>query len=389
MKTLVSFLGKAHDGGKTGYRQTTYRFDDDHAATVSYFGLALAKYLKSDRLIVLGTASSMWGVFLVDTADAPGDVDLDALIAAEDAGTVNDTLLAAFAPAIERRVGCPVSLVVIPHARDAVEQIGILERLAQEISEGDTIELDVTHGFRHLPMMGLVAARYLSKVRKAVVKEIYYGAWEMRDAADVSPVLRLSGLLSLLDWVDAIASYDKDGDYGVFASLLEAEGLGQDASNTMRRAAFFERTNNPVKAREAAAGVAPQIESLDSPIGGLFRPALLERMRWFRAQRRDQWELNLADAQLKRHDYLRAALLMQEAYVSKAVAYRNGDVASFEMREKEREQARKDSAEFRQLASLRNALAHGVRSQGDETAGILADEASLAAALNRLRKRLF
>jgi hypothetical protein len=38
-------------------------------------------------------------------------------------------------------------------------------------------------------------------------------------------VLRLGGLLAMLDWVDALAPYDKDGDYGVFAPLLAADGM--------------------------------------------------------------------------------------------------------------------------------------------------------------------
>ena len=267
MKTLITFLGRARGSAGT-YARTTYRFDSRNTEAAAYFGVALARYVRPDRVIMLGTASSMWDVFLLDNEQGIECSVADRLIDAVKSETVDAAVLRPCEPAIERVLGCPVALAVIPHARDAIEQFGILARMADQVHEGDEIVLDVTHGFRHLPMIALAAARYLAKVRKTRVNEIFYGAWEMRSAPnDESPVLRLSGLLTLLDWVDALASFDKDGDYGVFAPLLEAEGIGTDAARSIQQAAFFERTNNPVKARESVSGVTARIESLTTPNG--------------------------------------------------------------------------------------------------------------------------
>ena len=59
MTTLISFLGKQ----QKGYRTATYRFDAGFVREVPFFGMALAEYLKPDRLILLGTSGSMWDVF--------------------------------------------------------------------------------------------------------------------------------------------------------------------------------------------------------------------------------------------------------------------------------------------------------------------------------------
>jgi CRISPR-associated Csx2 family protein len=63
MSTLISFLGKGQADPQTGYRTANYRFDDGFSRRVPFFGLALAEYLKPDRLVLVGTPSSMWDVF--------------------------------------------------------------------------------------------------------------------------------------------------------------------------------------------------------------------------------------------------------------------------------------------------------------------------------------
>lgn len=57
------------------------------------------------------------------------------------------------------------------------------------------------------------------------------------------PVVRLKGMLRMLEWVDALSSYDKDGDYGVFASLLTDDGMASDTAGKLRSAAFPPRAS--------------------------------------------------------------------------------------------------------------------------------------------------
>ena len=50
MNTLISFLGKGKADARTGYRTANYRFDASFSRSVPFFGIALAEYLKPDRL---------------------------------------------------------------------------------------------------------------------------------------------------------------------------------------------------------------------------------------------------------------------------------------------------------------------------------------------------
>ena len=388
-KVLVSMLGKSRLDPQTGYKKARYRFDREFVREAPFFGLALREFSRPDRMVILGTAGSMWDVFIEHHAehDTLEEARI-ALMEAVQAETVGRELLDAVTPLVERRLGIPAKLVLIPYAKTLEEQVEILRILAAETGGGEQVILDVTHGFRHLPMLSLVAAHYLERVKGNAIEDIYYGALEMTPPGGETPVLKLTGLLRLMDWVQALAAYDKDGDYGVFADLLRQEGFPANQAEQLGKAAFFERTTNPANAHRVLSGVFAGIENLNTAIGGLFRPELSERIRWFRPPNRDAWELELADAYLERKDYLRAAVYLQEAFISRKVREQKGEMNDFDIRDSARHQAKNDE-HFRKLTYLRNAMAHGVRPNDRQTVAAMRDQAALRGALQEIRKLLF
>lgn len=384
MTTLISFLGKGGANAQTGYRTATYRFDHDFACTVPYFGLALTDYLKPDRLVLVGTAGSMWDVFF----EQQGELD-DALIDAVADERVDAFLLAAHENKLKEKLGIPVRCLLIPYARDTVEQASILGELAKSVRPNEAITLDVTHAFRHLPMLALVAARYLTHILGVSVEGIYYGALEMTPPGGETPVLKLNGLLQMLDWVESLANYEKDGDYGVFAPLLAADGMDKGRTQLLARAAFYERTSNPVRARETLNSVFASVETHSGPMGNLFRDELKKRIGWHRGPQRQNWELSLADNYLERSDYVRAATYLYEAFITRAAMEKKLDPNNFDDRREAYQQARDSTPEVKRLEYLRNALAHGVRPRDDRDTRLLADEEDLRGALKTLRRNLF
>lgn len=357
--TLISFLGKGRADAKTGYRTATYRFDEGFARTVPFFGLALTEFIQPARLVLVGTASSMWDVFF-DREGAQADA-LELMDAVEN-DRVDEALLARHSRQLEQQLGLPVHCVLIPFARDTPEQIRVLTQLARQVTAGENLCLDLTHGFRHLPMLALVGARYLAHVAKVTVSELYYGALEMTPDGGETPVLRLSGLLRMLDWVEALATYEKDGDYGAFAPLLQADGMEPNRAALLEKAAFYERTSNPVKAREALSSVFPSIEQHRGGLSDLFRGELIKRINWFRSPERHQWEAALARSSLERQDFMRAAMFTYESVSTRAVNFdRRGNPNDHTERKEAYNQLKLQSADAKTLEYLRNALAHGLR----------------------------
>lgn len=387
MTTLISFLGKGRYE-KDGYRTARYRFDGAFMREVPFFGMALDDYLKPDRLILVGTSGSMWDVFF-EREGHQNDESLLELIEAVESDAVDTSLLQSHAGHLAERLGHPVDCLLIDYARDPAGQARLLGQLAASLTEGEHIAMDVTHSFRHLPMLALIAARFLTRVRNVLIEDIYYGAYDMKDpASDEVPVLRLKGMLKMLDWVDALSSYDKDGDYSVFSGLLADDGMPEGRARILESAAFQERVNHLEGARQKLSASLEAIATHQGPLGSLFRPELEARVAWVRKPERSQRELALADAYLARRDYLRTAIFLLEGLITREVDRRKGIANNYEERDEARKALGQNDKRFKQLEWLRNALAHGQRSQDTATAKLLSDESALRDALQRFIRDL-
>ena len=197
MTTLISFLGKSRKDLDAGYQRATYRFENGEQVQTTFFGAALMERLRPQRTLLLGTAGSMWDALAIDVESN----EWSELGEATERGEVNQALLDR-AASCTRGAMAGAELVLIPYCRDEAEQMRLLTDIAAHVGVGEQVVLDITHGFRHLPMLALVAARYLAHVRQAVVIDIYYGALDMT-AQGITPVVKLDGLLRMLDWIVA------------------------------------------------------------------------------------------------------------------------------------------------------------------------------------------
>ena len=398
MTTLISFLGKGRREQETNqYKRANYRFDDGCAPPSAYFGLALARHSKVQKLVILGTAGSIWDVLAEDLVDDDAalnelaEIGLNSAVANE---SVEQEMLDRLAPLLRSKIGLNVIPVLIPYARDEREQLEVLRGMAAHVADNEHVVLDVTHGFRHLPMLALVAARFLARVRGVTVENIYYGALEMTNPdTGETPVLKLEGLLRMLDWVDALASYETDGDFRPFADLLDAN---TEAAAKLREASFFERTNNIGNARRPLQRFREILDTLPpQPALDLFRDTLKERTAWVTENRFFERQRSLAHLHLNSGDYLRAATLGYEAALSRLVTESPGrlDPQNHEHREQVKADFRDDlwrgprksrsaaAIAFRNLGHLRNSLVHGTRADLAEIQRALGSEQDLQAFL--------
>lgn len=394
--TLISFLGKGQRTGNTSsYRTATYQLEGQSPwPETQYLGKALAQHLQGiEKLVLLGTASSMWDVFGLDMAgeDETGFAVLAELETAVNEGRVTQAMLDTLAPILSQRMGCAVVLRLIGFARTAAEQTVLLHALAQDVPPNSRIVLDVTHGFRHLPMIGLVAARYLKHVRDAKVEAMYYGALDM-SSNGITPVLNLNGMLKMLDWVDALSIYQHTGDYGPFAMLMKDAGMPTDKAQQWQHAAFHERTMSTEMAFSKLNDARQAMNELSDPLLDLFKPELNQRMSWARQPSRARRERALAEGYLKRHDHLRGVFYLFECIITAELERRPDLYAkpyTFNDRKEAKEQLKqRHHPTFPKLEWLRNNLAHGERSNNEHVHRALRSPKDMEKMLNELRQGL-
>ena len=155
--TLVTMIGKAgKQQDRLGYRRATYHFPDGREEQTVFFGLALARQLRPDDVVILGTAASHWSVLAEHLADDISD-EQDArleLLGAEERKAVTQELLDRLAPLMTRQAECRLHPRLIPFGKDETEQYAILKIINETVPDGK-LSFDVTHGFRHFGMVGL------------------------------------------------------------------------------------------------------------------------------------------------------------------------------------------------------------------------------------------
>jgi len=389
--SLISFLGKARklEGGT--YRQANYRFDDNTTITSQFFGLALNDVINPDQLIILGTSGSMWDVFYEHLAKTEQQQEhwLELTEAVED-NRVEQDMLDICAQDLSDQLGMPCLFALIPYGINTEEQTRILDIIVQNIQSGDQVSLDLTHGLRHLPMLGLLSAMYLKTARQVDIKGLYYGALELTENAE-TPVMNLDGLLKIADWINALQGFDKTGDIAPFSALMQQEGMAKATADLLKQAAFFENTLSITKARRPLRDFADQTQDGLPGIARLFEDSLKQRIAW-----KDQNNIYLRQRDkalfyLKQGDYLRAATLGYEAYITRHIKQHSpsADPENFEIRDQAKTALREElggteKQQFKRLNNIRNALAHGTRAQLGDIQAALNDENQLKTMLNEL-----
>lgn len=378
--TLVTFLGRGRDTRETPYRKANYRFSDGTTKETSFFGLALAEHLEPDAIVILGTRGSQWGALVEHVATQDGDEYEEArveLLDAEPKSAVDQDLLDRVTPLMKERTRCDVLPRLIPYGESLGGQYDILNTIAdpQVVPDG-TVSFDLTHGFRHLAMVGFLSAFMLERVRSLEVKDLWYGAWDMIKNG-ITPVLKLDGLVRVRRWVAALERYDATGDLGMFEPLLIADGVPQDKAKCLTNASFYERILNVPAAENSVRTFLSYLSEHTEPLGGasgLFQRELEKRLRWVKQGQPWQRQRDLAYQYLNRHDFVRAAMLGWETCINRWCQNQSngGPVDQYQYDEELRTTATRElttnGADERQrahrtLQHVRNSLAHTTRPQ--------------------------
>jgi len=389
---LITFLGRV-PRSEHGYRATRYDFGDGTPEEeTAFFGWALCKRLRPRRLVIYGTAGSMWD-HLFEGNQYIADDELIKLMESVNEQKVTQDQLDHLAPLLETSFGTPVQLRIIPYCKTEAEQIELLRIMADEVEGKEQVHIDVTHGFRHLPMLALLAALYIQQLKQAEIAGIWYGSYN--PDTDKAPVYDLSGLLRIADWLQAFSSFDKDGDYRAFTPLLRDSGLDERICELLDKAAYSE---NILNVGEATGHLRNALEGIDTtqaeltPDAKLLMPALHERLDWISESKQFEKQVELAKGALEHGDYLRSVLYAYESLITRICQKRKVDINDYSNREKTRLDYEKllkkvkteEWKKYNLLKQLRNQVAHGTRATKGDVQKIILNENSLKETLDDL-----
>lgn len=236
MKYLLTFIG-------TGPRHETTYIQGEQRFTTAHFSLALVQWYQPDEMLVLLTEqahqSENWRWLL---ANSP----------------------------------IPLRPIAIPNGKDEAEQWQMFQAITDALQPEDRLIFDITHGFRSLPVLALLAAVYLRLVKHIVIEAMVYGAYEAGDReAQTAPVVDMTPFLSLLDWVSAAEEVIQTGSSQRVGRLLKEihaqlhksrSGLPQVLSKTgsaLQQVSNALMLSQPLALADAVAGLEKHLAQVN------------------------------------------------------------------------------------------------------------------------------
>ncbi len=109
--------------------------------------------------------------------------------------------------------------IIITEELEPKDQWEWFEEILKHINYGDELTVDLTHGFRIVPIVFSTALNFLQKVKKIHIKSVYYGAYE-KDK-NLSPIVDVKEFYIIHEWADAVLRLAKDADPGKLGKVAQ------------------------------------------------------------------------------------------------------------------------------------------------------------------------
>jgi CRISPR-associated Csx2 family protein len=264
-KTLITFLG----ANPKDYNEVEYFLSgSEEIFKTAYIGAALIKFLKPDVLHLFGTPTSMWPTVFFDTATELQGSSYDQFLAVVKAGTLqeSDALLRELEGQICQHFGVQEAYChIIPLGVSETDWWEIFHKVASAPGQGSSVYLDITHGFRHIPLIGALAIAYFEALEAVNVSGLFYGAFEMRGQYENRvPIFDLFSCWQLFDWIYAARVFREYGDARSLAKLMESTGeeTMQTSAQQLRELSQYTQLNLLRRAAGKAAQTKGELKVL-------------------------------------------------------------------------------------------------------------------------------
>jgi len=130
-----------------------------------------------------------------------------------------------------RLAGLPVDATIlakrIPDGKDRDQIQTIFETIIDNLHQEDDVVFDITHGFRSLPMLAMVALNYAKVLKGVRILGIFYGAYEAR-IGDRAPIFDLTPFDDALNWALAVDRFLLSGDATLASELANSGRIGTE-----------------------------------------------------------------------------------------------------------------------------------------------------------------
>ena len=217
-----------------------YKDSKEAAYETKYVFNAINHFYNIDKCILVGTAGSDWyslyeNLYEKDSPVKPSlkyDVDYAATLLEIDSLNKKFDLdvfeIKEKLTALKESMGgfC-LDIIVLKYGINSDELLmnfSLITKISEYINDKDSIYFDLTHSFRSLPVYELLAINYLKDAlkKKVNIELVSYAMLEIsRETGGYTPIVDLTELVNVLDWIKAAEEYNRFGTAYLLAEILE------------------------------------------------------------------------------------------------------------------------------------------------------------------------
>ena len=238
-KILITQLGKG------GYLNTNYvNKDGKLIASTGYAFDAVVKKTNPNKLLLIGTKTSGWSevlewysLHLSEEKKAEAD-RLGKQIVDQKGENIDWKLVEEFIRKEAHFEQVRIAIVEPGSTQEELEEYPkrLLNALEDVVDKKKNIEIifDISNGFRSMPLYITMFVRYAGMISRSEIKySMYYGMFEARKGSS-TPLVNLSTVSELTDWVNAISEFQSLGSVKGLCECLNRE-VGKQSDQEMQK----------------------------------------------------------------------------------------------------------------------------------------------------------
>ena len=238
-KILITQLGKG------GYLNTNYvNKDGKPIASTGYAFDAVVKKTNPNKLLLIGTKTSGWSevlewysLHLSEEKKAEAD-RLGKQIVDRKGENIDWKLVEEFIMKEAHFEQVRIAIVEPGSTQEELEEYPkrLLNALEDVVDKKKNIEIifDISNGFRSMPLYITMFVRYAGMISRSEIKySMYYGMFEARKGSS-TPLVNLSTVSELTDWVNAISEFQSLGSVKGLCECLNRE-VGKQSDQEMQK----------------------------------------------------------------------------------------------------------------------------------------------------------
>ncbi len=324
-RTLISFLGRFQRPEGGGYERVVYRFGPDGPDVESeFFGWAAWQHLASQEnppthWVILGTPTSHWDcLFTLFLGDLPDGLEAWTDRAAREiaGGGIAQETLDEFSQFSVHLGVATLRLQILP-----MESDGAFVALHQVLDDGARVILDITHAFRALPALALLALGGLRWVKDVRIDDVLYGNLEGSPRGHVKDVVSLQGAARVAELAPSFARISLVDDFEEAEKVCDELKIGESRQRLeLRRQSILSAMLYPKEAMKQVSRLYKSLgnwpatgTTMASVIGDWIRRATETAGGGGEGIAIEKRLVRQAEKFLTRRDYLRCMLQLNEA----------------------------------------------------------------------------